>query len=98
MKPFVLLRSGLASCRAELVSAGVIGALLIMSNALAAENTLLLNLRSRTRAANTFSLAETKVRWEPKRTALIICDMWDDHWCQSAARRVGEMAPPLNEV
>jgi len=24
--------------------------------------------------------------------------MWDDHWCRSAARRVGEMAGPLNEL
>jgi nicotinamidase-related amidase len=24
--------------------------------------------------------------------------MWDDHWCKSAARRVNEMAGPLNEV
>ena len=24
--------------------------------------------------------------------------MWDDHWCKSAARRVGEMAGPLNEM
>jgi nicotinamidase-related amidase len=38
------------------------------------------------------------VKWEPKKTALVICDMWDDHWCKSAARRVGEMAGPLNEV
>jgi nicotinamidase-related amidase len=45
-----------------------------------------------------FSVAEKKVSWEPKKTALIICDMWDDHWCKSAARRVGEMSPRLNEV
>ena len=38
------------------------------------------------------------VRWDPKRTALILCDMWDDHWCRSAARRVAEMAGPMNEV
>jgi nicotinamidase-related amidase len=24
--------------------------------------------------------------------------MWDDHWCKSAAKRVGELAGPLNEV
>ena len=42
--------------------------------------------------------AEKIATWEPKKTALIICDMWDDHWCRSAARRVTEMAGPLNEV
>src|SRR4026208_792970 len=61
---------------------------------------LQLNLRSRTKADGTdkFMIAERKVAWEPKKTALIICDMWDDHWCKSAARRVGEMAGPLNDL
>jgi len=98
MKRSVHLPNDWFLCRAELVLAGVLGSLLLMSNAVAAENTLLLDLRSRTRTADTFNIAETKVRWEPKRTALIICDMWDDHWCKSAARRVGEMAPALNDV
>lgn len=32
------------------------------------------------------------------RAAVIICDMWDAHHCVSAARRVAEMAPRMNEV
>src|SRR5439155_24664096 len=36
--------------------------------------------------------------WALKKTALIICDMWDDHWCKSAARRVAELARPMNEI
>jgi nicotinamidase-related amidase len=28
----------------------------------------------------------------PQETALIICDMWDNHWCQDAARRTGILA------
>ena len=41
----------------------------------------------------------TKIgRWEAKETAVIVCDMWNDHYCQNAARRVGEMAPRMNEV
>src|SRR5262249_13194864 len=69
-------------------------------NAPAADGALQLNLRSRTKAAGTerSTAVERKVAWEPKRTALIICDMWDDHWCKSAARRVAEMAGPLNDV
>src|SRR4051794_7222158 len=66
------------------------------SKAFAAEGALYLNLRSRAKADG--NVAERKVAWEPKKTALIICDMWDDHWCKSAARRVGEMAGPLNAV
>ena len=45
-----------------------------------------------------FTALERQVDWNPKETALIICDMWDDHWCKSASRRVGEMAGPLNEA
>ena len=35
--------------------------------------------------------------WDPRRTALIICDMWNDHWCTSAARRCAALAPRVNE-
>jgi hypothetical protein len=31
-------------------------------------------------------------------TALVICDMWDKHWCKSATRRVGELGPHVNEL
>ena len=36
------------------------------------------------------------LRWNPARTAVIICDVWDQHWCASATRRVSELAPRLN--
>lgn len=38
------------------------------------------------------------VRWDPKATAIIVCDMWDDHTCKGAARRVAEMAPAVNRT
>lgn len=31
-------------------------------------------------------------------TAIVICDMWDKHWCQGATVRVGEMVPRMEEV
>ena len=34
--------------------------------------------------------------WTPTRTAAVICDMWDVHWCAGASTRVAEMAPRLN--
>jgi nicotinamidase-related amidase/type 1 glutamine amidotransferase len=37
-------------------------------------------------------------KWDAKKTAIVVCDMWNDHYCQNAARRVGEMAPRMNEV
>lgn len=39
-----------------------------------------------------------KASWEPRKTAIIICDMWDKHWCDGATQRVGQMAPVMNEV
>ncbi len=36
--------------------------------------------------------------WDPKQTAIIICDMWNQHWCKGATSRVAEMTPRLNEV
>lgn len=41
---------------------------------------------------------EKTVEWDAKKTAIIICDMWDQHWCKGATERVGEMAPRMNEV
>jgi nicotinamidase-related amidase len=32
------------------------------------------------------------------RLAIIICDMWDNHWSRGAAERVTEMAPRMNGV
>jgi nicotinamidase-related amidase len=36
------------------------------------------------------------VRWDARKTAVIVCDMWDKHWCAAASRRVAEMAPRVN--
>jgi nicotinamidase-related amidase len=54
--------------------------------------------RVRVKGNGDFVTLERKVAWEPKETALIICDMWDDHWCKSASRRVAELAGPLNDA
>lgn len=64
----------------------------------AADNGLNLVLRSRAESTGKDVVVENKVRWEPKKTAFIICDMWDDHWCKSAARRVVELAGPMNDM
>ena len=42
--------------------------------------------------------ADTALDWRADRTALVICDMWDQHWCKSATARVAEMAPRVNEL
>ena len=38
------------------------------------------------------------IEWKPAETCIVVCDMWDDHWCKPSAARVGEMAPKMNDV
>src|SRR5258706_144762 len=68
----------------------------------AADSKLHLNLRSRVKtsisSAAAYKIEERSAAWDASNTALIICDMWDDHWCKSAARRVAELAGPMNDV
>jgi type 1 glutamine amidotransferase/nicotinamidase-related amidase len=45
-----------------------------------------------------FRVVQNKVEWDPKQTAIIICDMWNEHWCKGATERVAELAPHINEV
>jgi nicotinamidase-related amidase len=58
-----------------------------------------ISLPARTRIAeHPADPAESVVKWEPRETALIICDMWDTHTCPNAAARVAEMAPRVDAV
>jgi nicotinamidase-related amidase len=61
------------------------------------EGTLLLNSRHQRQVANAqWQSAEAALRWQPLETAVIICDMWDQHWCKGASRRVAEMAQKMD--
>jgi nicotinamidase-related amidase len=67
----------------------------------AADKPLLLHTRARvetTKGSGQWKLVEKATQWDPKKTALIICDMWNQHWCKGATERVAEMAPRMNEV
>lgn len=65
-----------------------------------ADGPLELTLRSRAAAPGEKPVppTEKKSSWDPKKTAIIVCDMWDHHWCKSAEARVGELAGPMNEM
>lgn len=41
--------------------------------------------------AQPVAVVETRV-FDPKKTAVVVCDMWDDHWCQAAAKRCDALA------
>ena len=59
---------------------------------------LKLDLRSRVEAfKGSGAWQEVRVQGSlpVRETALLICDMWDHHWCSGAERRVGVLAPKL---
>jgi nicotinamidase-related amidase/type 1 glutamine amidotransferase len=45
-----------------------------------------------------YEVVTKKVQWDPKETAVIVCDMWDSHHSLNAVRRVQEIAPRMNQV
>jgi nicotinamidase-related amidase/type 1 glutamine amidotransferase len=68
--------------------------------ALAQDNTLQLTLRSRTASdqlSESFRVHFKTAEWRTDQTAVIICDMWDNHWCPTSAKRVVEIAPRIND-
>lgn len=67
----------------------------------ASASPLELNFRSRVEteegSGNYHSITEAG-NWDPAKTAIVVCDMWDDHYCRNAASRVAEMAPRMNKM
>ncbi|HEX4614092.1 MAG TPA: protein-signal peptide and transmembrane prediction [Urbifossiella sp.] len=63
-------------------------------------SSLKLTFRSRAAApgAPAVAASEKAAEWDTKKTAIIVCDMWDHHWCQSAEARVGELAGPMDAM
>ncbi|HWG42453.1 MAG TPA: ThuA domain-containing protein [Gemmataceae bacterium] len=63
--------------------------------------TLSLTLRKRvetTPGSGRFHTIVQPAKWDAKKTAIIVCDMWDLHHCLNAVRRAGEMAPRMNRL
>jgi nicotinamidase-related amidase/type 1 glutamine amidotransferase len=78
---------------------------LLPALALAAEpdpdHTLVLHTRSQAKdpeQEGRFKIRYQTVQLDARKTAIVICDMWNEHWCQGATRRVAEMAPRMNDV
>ena len=62
---------------------------------------LRLQLRAQTPVAPDSVAFQTRLRdeqWDPKATAVIVCDVWDYHHCRNAVDRLEEFGPRLNEV
>ena len=62
--------------------------------------TIAVVLQKRVKAAgsDTVTIVKEKQQWKAAQTAIIICDMWNQHWCKGATARVKEMAPHMNNV
>ena len=56
------------------------------------------NPRLRSRSVDGTPHHDVREDWEAARAALVVCDMWDVTLCVSAARRVVEMAPRINDL
>jgi nicotinamidase-related amidase len=80
-----------------------IAALLLISLSAATLPAETMKLKTRTQVLTASSKGrhmpmEREVQWDTKKTAIIICDMWDKHWCPNSEARVGEMAGPMNTL
>ena len=58
-----------------------------------ADGTLQFTGRSMVPAGEGWEAENNKIAWKPEETAMIICDMWDNHWCRGMTSRVAEMPP-----
>lgn len=58
---------------------------------------LLLPIRWQQRPAGSDEFEEQlgAVKLMPRKTAIVICDMWNQHWCASATKRCGELAQKM---
>jgi nicotinamidase-related amidase len=60
-----------------------------------------LTLRSRVETrpdSEEYQIVNTRESWDPRKTAIIVCDMWDLHHCKNAVKREGEFAPRMNAL
>ncbi|MEX2567717.1 MAG: isochorismatase family protein [Cyclobacteriaceae bacterium] len=65
------------------------------------KNAMEINLRKRVSQPdqeNQWEIKEFQEKWDLGKTAIIITDMWDRHWCESATQRVNELAPKMDKV
>jgi nicotinamidase-related amidase len=65
------------------------------------EGSLTLPLRSRTqpfKGSDAWEEIALKKEFNPRETAIIICDVWDKHWCDSATGRCDALAKKMAPV
>jgi len=73
----------------------------LYAQAMAKDSTITVSLQKRIPSdfeKEGWMMSDTLQHWETGETAIIICDMWNEHWCKGATARVAEMAPFMNNV
>ena len=68
---------------------------------LAASEGITLRLRSRVelfKGSGDWRATTVDYTLQPKKTAIILCDIWDKHWCRGATERVNQLAPRVASV
>src|SRR5262245_5343143 len=80
---------------------GVILVTLLVSGVIASAQPFTVNLRSRVqpfKSLDQWSEVAITKELNPKETAIILCDVWDKHWCEMASQRCGVIAERMEPV
>src|SRR5262245_19536350 len=77
--------------------AAIAAVVLAPAPAPAADGELSLTLRSQVEKHGKFEVTNRAETWPGKKSAVIVCDMWDAHHCLNAVRREEEMVPRMND-
>ena len=73
----------------------------LLSQTFSATTNLSLSTRrqeARTVGRNGWRVIEEEVNWNTAETAIVVVDMWNEHWSWGATERVNVMAPRMNIV
>ncbi len=79
----------------------VLSAYCLITGMVHAADPMQLHLRHRAETAPQTGRFHTLIReeeWDPAKTAVIVCDVWDYHHCYNAVQRLTEFGPRLNEL
>ncbi len=81
---------------AQAVRISSLGAILTAWGSLAAADPFSLDLKSRDPASGEVRITRAPV--DPGKTAVVVIDMWDRHWCRTYTARVAGMVPRMNQT
>lgn len=87
-------------CCASLVLS-ILAALILGPAESQGDELLTLNARTRTQVepnTDRWHSITVPLKWKASESCIVVCDMWDDHWCKQSSARVSEKAPRMNEV